>query len=120
MVVSLVVTAAASGAWAQTTAESRAEPWRAPVDQTGSQVSDNKDRTTSGEGATQPSAAEQRAARNLASAVFAKAGAAQRAAEKAAPEQTPDLGAVQPKPEWTGDKSGVGVGGKGVEIKQPF
>ena len=100
-------------------AQPQEEPWRPPIDPS-SQVTANRDRTTSGPAATAPSPAEQREARVLAGAVFAKPAAAERAADKAAPVVEPDLGQVQPKPEWTSQSGGVGIGGKGVQVKTPF
>ena len=32
----------------------------------------------------------------------------------------PDLVPVRPKGDWTDDKGGVGMGGKGVEFKEPL
>ena len=111
--------AAASPALAQLQTQNRAEPWRAPTDQPGSRPLDNRARVTSDASATEPSPAEQRQARLLAAALFAKPGAAQRAADKAAPAVPPDYAEVQPKPEWT-DTAGVAPGGRGVKVTRPF
>jgi hypothetical protein len=63
--------------------------------------------------------AERRETHTLAGAVFAKPAAKARAQEKVDAASQPDLSAVQPKPEWEA-KSGLGAGGKGLEIKTPF
>ena len=76
-------------------------------------------KVTSTEAAQTPTTAEQRDARKLASAVFAKPAAVQRAAEKADAANQPDLNKVEPKPEWTAP-TGPLIGGKGLEIKTPF
>ena len=106
----------ASAAEAQP-ATNRAEPWRGPADLTTTRAADNKARVTSGETATAPSAAEQREARALAAAIFAKPAAGQRAADKASPDVAPDWAAVHPREEWT-DK--VAPGGRGVKVTRPF
>jgi len=103
----------------QPTGPSRAEPWRGPSDQPGTQPSDNRARITSGEAATQPSAAELREARALAAAIFAKPAAAQRAADNTGPPPPPDWAAVQPRAEWT-DKAEVAPGGRGMKLTAPF
>jgi hypothetical protein len=120
-VASLVVfaLAAAAPALAQAPAQNRAEPWRGPSDQPGTRAADNRARVTSDAAATQPTAAEQREARALASAIFAKPGAAQRAAEKAAPETPPDYADLPAKPEWAGAGE-LKPGGRGVKVTQPF
>lgn len=56
----------------------------------------------------------------LTAAVFGKPAAAAKAERKVDAATQPDLSAVQPKPEWTEPKSGLNVGGKGLEIKAPF
>ncbi|MFL5295134.1 MAG: hypothetical protein ACJ798_02015 [Phenylobacterium sp.] len=102
-------------------AASPAEPWRAPVDQPGTQAADNKARISSGAAAVAPSPAEQREAKALAGAIFATPAAAQKAADKAAPEQPlSDLAEVQPRPEWARHKPGVDLGGRGVRVQTPF
>jgi hypothetical protein len=77
---------------------------------------------TSDLSATTPVAtpAERRENHKLTAAVFGKPAAAAKAEEKVDAATQPDLSAVQPKPEWTEAKSGLGVGGKGLEIKTPF
>jgi hypothetical protein len=77
---------------------------------------------TSDLSATTPVAtpAERRETHTLAGAVFGKPAAAAKAEEKVDAATQPDLSAIQPKPEWTEAKSGLGVGGKGLEIKAPF
>jgi hypothetical protein len=76
---------------------------------------------TSDLAATTPVAtpAQQRQARTLSMAIFAKPGAAAKAAAKVDAANQPDLAAVKPKAEWTDDR-GVALGGKGVEFKAPF
>ncbi len=69
--------------------------------------------------AAQATAAEQRDARKLATAVFAKPAAAARAADKADAANQPDFNRIEPKPEWSA-QSGPQISGKGVEIKTPF
>jgi len=65
--------------------------------------------------------AQQRDAKALATAVFAKPAAKAKAAQKLEDANHPELATVQPKPEWTGEKGGtLGVGGKGVQVKTPF
>ncbi len=89
------------------------EPWRSPAP-----PSAGRAQVTSGVDATAPTAGEQRQARALATAIFAKPAAAARAADKAAPP-TPGLAAVQPKPEWS-QKDGPQVGGDGLTVSRPF
>jgi hypothetical protein len=74
---------------------------------------------TSDVSATEPTAAEQRQVRKMASAIFAKPGAAARAADKAAPPNNADIPPAEPKPEWLA-KDPVGPGGAGVQVKSPF
>jgi hypothetical protein len=95
----------------------RAEPWRVPAGQPYTTPAGNKARVTSDVTATEPSPAEQKEARALAAAVFAKPAAAQRAVDKVAPDAAPDWAAVQPREEWT-DK--VAPGGRGVKVTAPF
>jgi hypothetical protein len=64
--------------------------------------------------------AERREAKALTTAIFARPSAAAKAAEKIDAANQPDLSAVQPKPEWTPEKSGLGVGGKGIKLTAPF
>jgi hypothetical protein len=109
----------AAPAAAQSTAPNRAEPWRGPSDPPGTRAADNRARVTSDASATAPTPAEQREARNLAAAIFAKPGAGQAAAEKAAPEATTDLAEVQARPEWT-NPPGLAPGGRGVKVTAPF
>ncbi|THD59405.1 hypothetical protein [Phenylobacterium sp.] len=63
--------------------------------------------------------AEQRSTRTLASAIFAKPGAAQKAADKAASANDPVIPPGEPKSEWLPDQS-VKVGGKGLQVTAPF
>ena len=92
----------------------RAEPWHDPNGTTA------KPKTaTSSPSATEPNAAEQRETRKLAGAIFAKPGAAARAADKAAPPNTADIPPAQPKPEWLAS-DGLRPGGEGVQVKTPF
>jgi hypothetical protein len=108
----------ASAAAAQP-ATNRAEPWRTPADQPGTRAAENRARVTSDTSATGPSPAEQKEARALAAAVFAKPAAAQRAVDKVAPEAAPEWAAVQPKAEWS-DKGELVPGGRGVKVTTPF
>jgi hypothetical protein len=114
----LVALAAASLAAGSALAQSAEEPWRAP---TPDLVAKPRTATSSLE-ATTPVAtpAERKQARTLTTAVFAKPAAAARAAEKVDQALQPDLSAVQPKPEWTTPKGGVGMGEKGMTITTPF
>jgi hypothetical protein len=91
------------------------EPWRTPTDEPVA----NRAHVTSGEDATKLSPAEQRAAKALAVAVFAKPAAAHRAVEKVEAAAAPAVPPAEPKPEWLA-KDGVGLGGKGVQVKTPF
>jgi hypothetical protein len=77
---------------------------------------------TSDLSATAPVAtpAERRETHALTAAVFGKPAAAAKAEQKVDAATQPDLSAVQPKPEWTDAKSGVGAGGKGLEVRAPF
>jgi hypothetical protein len=79
----------------------------------------NRAKVTSGPDAVKPSPSEQREARALAVAVFAKPAAAQRAAQKVAEANAPVIAPAEPKPEWVA-KDGVQVGGKGMKITTPF
>jgi len=99
-------------------AQSVDEPMRGPEPEL---VTKPRTATSSLE-ATAPVAtpAERRQARTLTTAVFGRPAAAARAAEKVDEALQPDLSAVQPKPEWTEQKGGVGLGGKGMTITAPF
>lgn len=90
------------------------ETWRSP-----SAAVPPRQNVTSSLEATAPSATEQREARALAAALFAKPGAAARAADKAVPVTQFDAAAVQPKPEWAA-RDGLQFGGKGLLFKSPF
>jgi hypothetical protein len=76
-------------------------------------------KVTSTEAAQTATAAEQRDARKLATAVFAKPAAAARAAEKVDAANQPDLSKIEPKPEWS-VPAGPQISGKGLQIKTPF
>jgi hypothetical protein len=119
LLAALMVLSLAGPALGQPAPTNRAETWRGPAETPGSSPSANRAKVTSDETATQPTAAEQRKARALAAAIFAKPAAAQRAAENAAPEPEPEWAAQQPRAEWT-DKSGVAPGGRGVKATTPF
>ena len=95
-------------------AQANVEPWRARVQDAPA----GRAHVTSSAAATAPTAKEQREARVLATAVFAKPAAAQRAADKVAPP-APDLAQVQPKAEWT-QHDGPQVGGDGLKVSTPF
>lgn len=74
---------------------------------------------TSSIDATKATAADQRETRTLATAIFAKPGAAQRAADKAAAALKPPIPPAEPKAEWLAEDS-VRFGGKGLELTAPF
>ena len=99
-------------------AQQDAEPWRAP----GPAVPDKPRATSDLSAATQTATtpAQQRDARVLATAVFAAPAAKAKAAQKLDDANHPELSAIPTKPEWTEPPSGVGLGGKGVQIKTPF
>ena len=99
-------------------AQEEAEPWRSPVPEQAARPR----AATSGLGATAPvsTPAQRREAHKLAAAVFAKPGAAARAAQRVDAATQPDLSLVQPRAEWTEDHGGVGLGENGVEIRTPF
>jgi hypothetical protein len=63
---------------------------------------------------------EQRETRTLASAIFSKPGAAQKAADKASAANDPVIPPTDPKAEWFGDQQNVKVGGKGLLVTAPF
>jgi hypothetical protein len=79
----------------------------------------SRQRVTSSLDATAPSPAEQREARALAAALFARPAAAARAADKAAPVTQADAVTVEPKSDWE-SKDGLQFGGKGLQFKSPF
>jgi outer membrane PBP1 activator LpoA protein len=84
---------------------------------------DDKPRATSDLSAATQTAttpAQQRDARVLATAVFAAPAAKAKAAQKLDDANHPELSAIPTKPEWTEPPGGVGLGGKGVQIKTPF
>lgn len=91
------------------------EPWRTVT----YEAAPNRAHVTSSEDATKPSASEQRQARTLAVAVFAKPAAAQRAAEKVDAANAPAIAPAEPKPEWLA-KDGLQFGGKGMKVTTPF
>jgi hypothetical protein len=91
------------------------EAHRTPTDE----GAPNRTKVTSGPDAAKPSHSEQREARALAVAVFAKPAAAQRAAEKVAEASAPAIAPAEPKPEWVA-KDGVQLGGKGMKVTAPF
>jgi hypothetical protein len=99
-------------------AQQEVEPWRAPTPAMNAKPKATSDLSATAQAATTP--AQQREAKALTTAVFAKPAAKAKAAQKLDDANQPDLSAVQTKPEWTEDKSGLGVGGKGVQIKTPF
>jgi hypothetical protein len=73
---------------------------------------------TSSLDATDPTPAEQRQARALAAALFARPAAAAAAADKAVPVTQADATPVEPKPEWA--NKGLHFGGKGLLFNSPF
>jgi hypothetical protein len=92
------------------------EPWHAPAHEPAPA------HATSSLEATQTTAAtltQQRETRTLATAVFAKPAAAQRAADKAAEAYEPAIPPAAPKDEWLDD--GVHLGGKKLfQLTAPF
>lgn len=108
----LAAIALASSARAQTQTDDP-EPWRSP------QGPAAKPRATSSLNATKPTAADQHQSRMLAGAIFAKPGAAQRAADKAAAANTPPIPPTDPKREWLAEP-GVRLGGEGLQVSKPF
>ena len=117
LALTVVVMAAAVGpALAQVTdprTDERVEPWRGPEPPPGKPRN-----ATSSTSATEPTAAEQREARKLATAIFAAPSAGQRAADKAAPPAAAKVPPAQPKAEWLADEK-LGPGGEGVQVKTP-
>lgn len=117
MAIALVAVAAASPALAQLTdprVDERVEPWRGPAAPPGKPRN-----ATSSVSATEPTAAEQRQARKLATAIFAAPAAGQRAADKAAPPAAAKVTPASPKAEWLADDK-LGPGGEGLQVKTPF
>ena len=114
----LAISAATLVLWAAPVrAQEEVEPWRSPT--TDGVIKPRN--ATSDLSATKPVAtpSERREAHALTTAIFAKPGAAARAAEKVDAANQPDLSLTPPRPEWTEDK-GLAAGGRGVEIKTPF
>lgn len=111
--------ALALSAWPAGAQIKETQPWQPPVP-----AAEAKPRTASSDlGAATQSATtptQQREAKALTTAVFAKPAAKAKAAQKLDDANQPDRSAVSIKPEWTEDKAAVGVGGKGVQIKTPF
>jgi len=99
--------------------EEHAEPWRGPTDQPGMKAAENRARVTSDVAAAGPSASEQKEARALAAAVFAKPAAGQRAADKVGPDATPEWAVPPPRSEAT-EKAEIAPGGRGVKLTKPF
>ena len=91
-----------------------ADTWRSPD---AAPVAPRKPVTSSLE-ATDPTPAEQREARALAAALFARPAAAAQAADNAVPISQADATPVEPKPEWA--NKGLHFGGKGLLFKSPF
>jgi hypothetical protein len=108
--------AAVAHAQDQQRAADDVEPWHAP------EHAPPAPHATSSLDATKTTAAtltQQRETRTLATAVFAKPAAAQRAADKAAAAYEPPIAPAAPKPEWL-TEDGVHFGGKGLELTTPF
>jgi hypothetical protein len=99
---------------ASQTGASQANTWRSPD---AAPVPPRKP-VTSSLGATAPTPAEQRQARTLAAALFARPAAAAAAVDKAVPITQADATPVEPKPEW--ENKGLRFGGKGLLFKSPF
>ena len=117
LAVAAAVMAAAAPALAQLgdpRADERVEPWRNPEPPPGKPRN-----ATSSTSATEPTAAEQREARKLATAIFAAPAAGQRAADKVAPPSAAKVPPASPKAEWLAEEK-VGPGGEGVQVKTPF
>jgi hypothetical protein len=106
-------------------AHAQQDQWRGPDDTAPLHAPENAPlppHATSSLDATKTTAAtltQQRETRNLATAVFAKPAAAQRAADTAAAAYAPPIAPAAPKPEWVGE-DGVHFGGKGLELTTPF
>jgi hypothetical protein len=103
--------------WPAAAAQSE-PPWRDPGLATPDKPRATSDLSAATQTATTP--AQQRDAKALATAVFAKPAAKAKAAQKLDDANHPELAAIPTKPEWSGPPSGVGLGGKGVQIKTPF
>lgn len=109
-----ILLGAAASAHAQLPKDSMAgEPWRAPS------YTPPTPHVTSSLDATKPPAPDQRQVRTLATALFAKPAAAQRAADKAAAAGEPSIPPAPPKAEWLQD-DGLHHGGDGLEVSAPF
>jgi hypothetical protein len=91
-----------------------ADTWRSP---NAAPVAPRPQVTSSLE-ATDPTPAEQREARALAAALFARPAAAAAAADKAVPITQADATPVEAKPEW--ENKGLQFGGRGLQLKSPF
>jgi hypothetical protein len=92
------------------------EPWHAPAQAPiPPHATSSLDATTT----TAATLTQQRETRTLATAVFAKPAAAQRAADKAAAAYEPPIAPAAPKAEWLAE-DGVHFGGKGLELTTPF
>jgi hypothetical protein len=117
LALAVAVMAAAGPALAQSSPDARLErqvgPW------TPAPPTEKPHNATSSAEATEPTPAEQREARKLATAIFAAPAAGQRAADKAAPPSTANVPPAQPKPEWLAE-DGVRPGGDGLQVKTPF
>jgi hypothetical protein len=106
-------------------AHAQQDQWRGPDDIESSRAPEHAPlppHATSSLDATKTTAAtltQQRETRNLATAVFAKPAAAQRAGDKAAAAYAPPIAPAAPKPEWLA-ADGIHAGGKGLELSTPF
>jgi hypothetical protein len=100
----------------QRRASDNVEPWHAPAqDPIPPHATSSLDATTT----TAATLTQQRETRTLATAVFAKPAAAQRAADKAAAAYAPPIAPAAPKAEWL-TEDGIHFGGKGLELTTPF
>ena len=109
-----ILLSAAASAHAQLPKDSIAgEPWRAPS------YTPPTPHVTSSLDATKPPAPDQHQVRTLATAVFAKPAAAQRAADKAAAAAEPPIAPAPPKTEWL-QEDGLHSGGEGLLLSAPF
>jgi hypothetical protein len=113
--VAAVAMTAGGPAAAQSAQPAQPPAHRTPIDE----APPNRSPVTSGERVAKPaSAADQREAKALATAVFGKPAAAHKAAKKAEVDTPLPVAPIEPKPEWA-DK-GLRPGGKGVKATKPF
>lgn len=109
----LLLTAATARAQGPPRDSDDVEPWRAPASEPATT------RATSSLEATQATESDQRQARTLATAIFARPAAAQRAGDKVDAAHKPPVPPAQPRAEWLSDE-GLHFGGRGLELTTPF